>query len=60
MTERYWLTGSQLGIIKAMAKKSRFGGKEILSELRDIENQFIGNMDEPYKDFEIVIRRKRD
>jgi hypothetical protein len=58
MGERYTITGSQIGVIKAMAMRSRFGGKEILEVVKDVEEQFIGKMEEPYEDYEIIIQKK--
>jgi hypothetical protein len=53
MSERYWVTGVQIGMI------SSFSGTEVDEILKEVQDkQFIGNMREPYDDYEIVIKKK--
>lgn len=58
MSERYWISNFDLGIIKAMAQRCRLGGSEILKVVKRVEEQFVGKMDEPYEDYEIIIQKK--
>lgn len=59
MSERYFILGSQLGILKALATRCRLGQKEMVKVIDEIiDKQFIGNMKEPYKDYEIKIVKK--
>ena len=58
MTERYFITGAQIGTISALLDVGKIA--DALSLLAEIlDNQFIGNMDEPYSDYEIVIRKRK-
>ena len=55
MSERYWLSGVQIGILRTMIGTVRI--REALNELEHIEHeQFIGNMPEPHEDYKIVIQ----
>jgi hypothetical protein len=56
--ERFFATGVQIGILHSCLSNTLRGeqGIKILDEIRD--NQFIGNMPEPYADYEIVIKKK--
>lgn len=56
MSERYWITGVQLGIIKAVLETNN-QPTGMIDEI--IDKQFIGNMPEPYKKHRIVIIEKR-
>lgn len=57
MTERYWITGAQIGTITALIDTGRsIKAKKLLEEVAG--KQLIGNMKEPYEDYEIVIKRK--
>ena len=58
MGGRYWITGTQLGMLKAFKGKGMDEERQKLIE-EVIDKQFIENMPEPYKDYEIVIRKKR-
>jgi hypothetical protein len=57
--ERYFITGVQIGILKAVKNYPDSFKKidEILKEI--IDKQFIGNMLMPYEDYEIVIVKKK-
>lgn len=58
MTERYWITGVQLGLLK-LAIEQGIVADETKKQLNKIEEkQFIGNMKEPYEDYKIVIVKK--
>jgi len=62
MGERYWITGVQLGMLIAEVQERRLGMLDdtainLLSSIR--ESQLIGNIPEPRKDYEIVIKKKR-
>jgi len=54
MENRYWVTGVQLAILEAGDKIAR---DETLSEIGT--NQFIGEMPEPFDEYEIIIRKKK-
>lgn len=58
MTERYWVSGTQIGILKAVKNYPDSFKKidEILKEVMD--KQFIGNMPMPYEDYGIEIIKK--
>lgn len=59
ISERYWVTGAQIGILRASGQRSRLVDKDVDKILKEIENnQFIGNMLEPYTDFVIKIVKK--
>ena len=57
MSERYWITGAQIGTIIAL---DGTGQKERVKKLLDeiIDKQFIDNIKEPYDDYEIISRKK--
>lgn len=63
MSERYFITGVQIGIVQTEAEKSRLSRKVLSDLLNEIgENQFIGRIpptDKP-EQFEIIIRKKPD
>lgn len=63
MSERYFITGVQLGMISALVRRSDppfFDVFAVCDVLKDIEyTQFIGNMPEPYEDYEIAIVSRR-
>ncbi len=68
MSERYWITGAQLGLLLGYAailrKEDAKSKKELIKQINKLltsieDEQFIGNMPEPYEDYEIVIRRKK-
>ena len=55
MTERYWITGVQIGMLIALVGRKN---DECVKILREIEKrQFIGNMPFPYEDYGIKIRK---
>jgi hypothetical protein len=57
MTERYFITGAQIGTISALLDSGKIADAlTLLAEILD--KQFIDNMPEPYSDYEIVIRKK--
>lgn len=57
MTERYWITGAQIGTITALIGAGKLtSATELLNEI--IDKQFIGNMQEPYDDYKIIIVKK--
>jgi hypothetical protein len=58
MSERYFITGVQIGILKAINKHADPFDKidEILKDVMD--KQFIGNMPMPYEDYEITFVKK--
>jgi len=56
MSERYYITGVQLGLIKGLASDKHVC--DLVNEI--IAEQFIGRMKEPYSDYEIIIRRKKN
>jgi len=58
ISSRYFITGVQLGILKALKNHCEPFKKldEILNEV--IDKQFIGNMPYPYEDYEIVFIKK--
>lgn len=53
MSDRYFITGVQLGGLRVMSEEGR---KKFLNDIE--EHQFIGAMKEPYDDYEIIIRKK--
>lgn len=56
MSERYWITGVQLGIIKAQISNKT----HLLELVKEIEDkQFIGNL-ELTDEWEIILRKKVD
>jgi len=58
VSERYWITGAQIGTLKALLKEG-IDLHKALDILHDVEEeQFIGNMKNPYDDYEIVIMKK--
>jgi len=58
MSERYYLTGCQVGILKAIRNHCE-PFKEIDEILKEVmDKQFIGNMPMPYEDYGIVIVKK--
>lgn len=58
MTERYFINGAQIGTIIALIENGQTDkAKKVLDEI--IDNQSIGNMQEPYSDYEIVIRKMK-
>jgi hypothetical protein len=58
MTERYFITGVQLGLLKLAIEKG-IVADETKKQLNKIEeNQFIGNMKQPYEDYKIIIVKK--
>ena len=57
MSERYWITGVQLGMFQGfMSTRLKADLEHLIEEV--IDNQFIGRMGEPYEDYEIVITKK--
>jgi len=57
MTERYWITGAQIGTINALISNGKLTKAiELLEEV--IDKQFIGNIQEPYNEYEIIIIKK--
>lgn len=57
MTERYWITGAQIGVLLAFIGVGQLTkAKETLDYI--MEKQFIGNMREPYEDYKIIIVKK--
>jgi hypothetical protein len=50
MSERYWITGVQLGILQVLSNEK---GKELIDEI--VDNQFIGNK----KDLEKMLKVKK-
>jgi hypothetical protein len=59
MSERYFVSGVWLGLLRQAVYKSKCEKKvnDLIAEVED--KQFIGNMPEPYEDYEIVIVKKR-
>jgi hypothetical protein len=59
VTERYFITGAQIGTISALLDVGKI--VDVVKLLEEIvDKQFIGNMEEPYSDYEIVIRKKEE
>ena len=60
MSERYWITGVQLGTIKAFIENGTDENKAFaFGTLNKVEDdQFIGQMQEPYYNYEIIIKAK--
>jgi hypothetical protein len=58
MSERFFISGVQMGLIRYAVHGCKCEKKvhELMAEVED--KQFIGNMPEPYKDYEIVIVKK--
>ena len=56
ITERYWITGVQIGMLTALIRTKHDECLKLLKEIED--KQFIGNMPEPYSKHEIVIQKK--
>ena len=55
MSERYFITGVQLGMLKVVDNTTK---EKLLASIED--KQFIGKMEEPYEDYEIAIVIKND
>lgn len=64
MSERYWVTGVQLGIIEALTEAKHYVDdlekyqqlKKLLEDILD--QQFIGNIPNPYEEYDIKIVKK--
>jgi len=56
MAERYWITGVQIGMLKALIEQN--DKHNALTTLENVEEQFIGRMPAPYKDYEIIIKKR--
>ena len=57
VAERYWITGVQIGMIKATLEHGSPSAFKLIDEI--VDKQFIGRMPEPYEDYEIIIVRKK-
>jgi len=53
MSERYWITGVQLGILEATQNEN--DRIEIVSSITD--KRFIDNITEPYEEWEIIAKK---
>ena len=58
MAERYWITGVQLGLLSLDNLCDKTKRAEVRKILKEIDEQFIGRMKEPYENHEIIIRKK--
>ena len=60
MSERYWVTGADIGMLKVLIHEGKL--KNLVDAEKNLirieDENFIGNMREPYEDWEIVIRRR--
>lgn len=57
MSERYWITGAQIGeIIGLIRARKLVQANHVLKDIA--EKQFIGNMPMPYEHYDIAIFKK--